>query len=375
MPNIASMAEPTTRSGSVVRQHPTRDRIWAWGGTAWRLVGILLAVAMTYTLIAAFSGLVVPLVLAVVVGTLGVPMIDRLGRHGVPRPVGALLLIALIIVVAIATILVVVRGVVDEAIEIHAVMVEGVSQVDDWLPRGGITDNPSALVDGVADQGRPLLAGAATWATTIFSGAVVFGTGAFLALFMVYYILVDWIAVRSWLARHLGVSDKLGVLIIDDAVSVVRRGFGALTITSLVISAVIGGAMLALGLPLVPTAVVVTFLTSYVPYLGAIVSGGFVFLIALGSGSVSDAVIMLIVVLIAQNVIQTIVGNRLSSDRLQLHPLPSIISSVCGVAIAGLLGAMLSAPALALGLAVSRRLKKPEMVTGLSNDAVSDAVS
>lgn len=154
-------------------------------------------------------------------------------------------------------------------------------------------------------------------------------------------------------------------LIIDDAVSVVRRGFGALIITSLVTSAVIGAAMLVLGLPLVLTVVVVTFLTSYIPYLGAILSGGFVFLIALGSGSVSDAIVMLVVVLIAQNVIQTIVGNRLTSDRLQLHPLPSIISSVCGVAIAGLLGAMLSAPVLALALAVARRLEEPEMVRGI----------
>jgi predicted PurR-regulated permease PerM len=355
----------TSAPDTSMRSHPTRDRIWSWGGTAWRLVGILLAASMIYTLIAAFSGLVVPLLLAIVVGTLGVPMIDRLGRHGVPRPVGALLLIALIIVVVIATILVVVRGVVDEAIEIHAVMVEGVSQVDDWLPRGGVTDDPAGMVDAAADQGRPLLAGAATWATTVFSGAVTFGIGAFLALFMVYYILVDWARVRGWVARHLGVSDELGVLIIDDAVSVVRRGFGALTITSLVTSAVIGAAMLVLGLPLVLTVVVVTFLTSYIPYLGAILSGGFVFLIALGSGSVSDAIVMLLVVLIAQNVIQTIVGNRLTSDRLQLHPLPSIISSVCGVAIAGLLGAMLSAPALALALAVARRLDEPEMVRGI----------
>ncbi len=109
-----------------------------------------------------------------------------------------------------------------------------------------------------------------------------------------------------------------------------------------------------------------TFITSYVPYLGAILSGAFAFLVALGSGSTRDAVVILIVVLVAQNVIQTIVGNRLTSTKLSLHPLPSIIASVCGVAIAGLLGAMLSAPAFALAIAVRRRLRDPEMVAGVT---------
>ncbi|TDT18113.1 putative PurR-regulated permease PerM [Ilumatobacter fluminis] len=346
------------------REHPTRERVREWGSTAWRYVGILLAVSMTYTLVVAFSGLVVPLVLAAVVGTLCAPLVARLERHRVPRQVAALGLIAALLVLGFVALFVTVNGVVDEAIEIRAVMSDGVDQIDSWLPDGGFTSDAGALVDEVEDQGRPIFAGAASWATTIFSSAVAFGIGAFLALFMVYYILVDWTTVRGWLARHLGVSEPMGVLIIDDAVSVVRRGFGALTVTSVIITAVIGSAMVLLGLPLVASAVVVTFLMSYVPYLGAIVSGGFVLLIALGSGSTADVWIMLAVVLIAQNIIQTLVGNRLTSDRLKLHPLSSIVSSVTGVAIAGLLGAMLSAPALALGMAVAKRLRDPEMVLG-----------
>ncbi|MCB0968884.1 MAG: AI-2E family transporter [Ilumatobacter sp.] len=346
------------------RGHPTRDRVREWGSTAWRYVGILLAVSMTYTLVVAFSGLVVPLVLAIVVGMLSAPMIDRLEASRIPRQIAALLLIAGLLAIGIAAVVVIVNGVVDEANEIRAVMTDGVDQIDSWLPDDGFTSNAAGFVTDLENQGRPIVAGAASWATTIFSSAVAFGIGAFLALFMVYYILVDWVTVRGWLARHLGVPEPMGVLIIDDAVSVVRRGFGALTVTSVVITAVIGVAMALLGLPLVASAVVVTFLMSYVPYLGAIVSGGFVLLIALGSGSSTDAWIMLVVVLVAQNVIQTLVGNRLTSDRLKLHPLSSIVSSVCGVAIAGLLGAMLSAPALALGMAVSRRLRDPGMVLG-----------
>jgi predicted PurR-regulated permease PerM len=74
--------------------------------------------------------------------------------------------------------------------------------------------------------------------------------------------------------------------------------------------------------------------------------------------------IVLLVVILVQTVVQTLVGNRLTSERLQLHPLSSIISSVCGVAIAGVVGAILSAPALALGMAVSRRTRAMRRLDG-----------
>jgi hypothetical protein len=62
-----------------------------------------------------------------------------------------------------------------------------------------------------------------------------------------------------------------------------------------------------------------------------------------------------------------------ATTTLQAHI--RIVSRVCGVAIADLLGAMLSAATLALGLAVSRRLENPVMVSGVGRDGGADAVS
>jgi predicted PurR-regulated permease PerM len=173
---------------------------------------------------------------------------------------------------------------------------------------------------------------------------------------MLYYLLVDWARLRDWLSKHLGLPTDVGAGVIDDGTHVVRRGFAALTLTSLITSALIGASMLILDLPLALSVTIVTFLTSYIPYLGAILSGVFGFLVALGSGGPRDAWILLIVILVVQNIIQMIVSNHYASAQLKLHPLPSILSSVAGVVIAGLVGAMLSAPALALAVAVSRRV-------------------
>jgi len=114
--------------------------------------------------------------------------------------------------------------------------------------------------------------------------------------------------------------------------------------------------MVVLDLPLAFTVALVTFVTSFIPYLGAILSGGFAVLVALGAGGLDDALIMLAVVLITQNVIQTLLLTKVTSDKLSLHPIVNLGSTIVGATIAGLVGATLSAPIVATLLAIRKRL-------------------
>jgi predicted PurR-regulated permease PerM len=184
--------------------------------------------------------------------------------------------------------------------------------------------------------------------------------GGFFALFFLYYVLSDWHRLSDWVGGHLGVPDDLGGGIVDDTTNLIRRAFYALTLSSVVTAVLIGLTMLLLDLPLALVVALVTFVTSYIPYLGAIFSGIFGFLVALGAGGRTDAVILLLVILIVQNVVQTIVGNRLTSSQLSLHPIASLIATLVGAAVAGLLGAILAAPVLAVALAVQRRIRAYE---------------
>ena len=65
---------------------------------------------------------------------------------------------------------------------------------------------------------------------------------------------------------------------------------------------------------------------------------------------------MLVVILVVQNVIQTIVLARLASAALGLHPIVVLGATIVGAALAGILGATLAAPAVAVGVQVQRRL-------------------
>lgn len=103
-------------------------------------------------------------------------------------------------------------------------------------------------------------------------------------------------------------------------------------------------------------------MTSYVTYIGAIFSGAFAVLIALGAGGPVDAAIMLAVVLIAQNVVQAIVHTKLTEGRLSLHPIVIFGSTIAGGAIFGLLGAAVSTRIVAISIPVSRRLRDAQPV-------------
>ena len=192
--------------------------------------------------------------------------------------------------------------------------------------------------------------------SSTFSSVVSLGIGVAIGAFLVYYVVVDWDNLTGWVGRHLGLDADTGAGIVDDAAVAVRRYFWALTLSAVVTAVLIGGAAWLLGVPLAFTIAVVTLVTSYVPYLGAIVSGAFATLIALGSNGIETAIVILVVILVVQNIVQTIVLVRLAGTALSLHPIVVLGATIVGAAVAGMLGAALASPAVAVAILVQRRL-------------------
>jgi len=329
-----------------------------WGRSSWLLLGIMGVAAISYAALAALSGIVVPLVIATVLGMLGVPLVDALERRRVPRGLGATLVLVGLIVIAIGSVAIAINGVIDQGDELRTQLTTAFDTIDSWLEEldvdAGVAEE---RVEQAKDFGVDVVPGVASWFTSAFSGVVAFVTGTLMGMFLLYFILADWERLKSWIGGHLGVPSKLGAEIVDDATSVIRLGFSALTISSIVTAVIIGLTMVILGVPLAFTVALVTFITSYVPYLGAIFSGAFAFLITLGATGLTEAIIMLVVILVVQNVVQTVMTTKLTSDRLSIHPIASLIATIVGAALAGLLGATLSAPVLSMTIRISRRIR------------------
>ena len=103
-----------------------------------------------------------------------------------------------------------------------------------------------------------------------------------------------------------------------------RRYFLGVTIVAAFNAIVVGIGALVLDVPLAGTIAVVTFVTAYIPFVGAVVAGAFAVLLALGTKGTTAALIMLVIVILANGLLQNIVAadrdGRDAADEPAAHP-------------------------------------------------------
>jgi predicted PurR-regulated permease PerM len=134
-----------------------------------------------------------------------------------------------------------------------------------------------------------------------------------------------------------------------------RRGVAALvsyvraTAAVAVVDAVaIGIGLAVLGIPLAVPLAALVFLGAFIPIIGAVVAGGVAVLIALvAQGPVSALIVLGIIIAIMQlegHVLQPLLLGR----AVKLHPLAVVLAIAAGVLVAGIAGALLAVPLLAV---------------------------
>lgn len=340
-----------------VRLGEPGSRLHTWGMRGWLFTGVALGAAVVISVLGQIPGLVVPLVIAAVLGALFAPVVDLLARHRIPRAVGSVLVIGLLAGIVAFSLWLIVVGIVDQGPELTESVEAGLASVEEWLTAQGVALGEDSLQQQLNDLLAGILGGALTYLPSLLSGTVSFFIGMAIGGFLVYYMLVDWHGLTRWVGRNVGWTEEAGAGMVGDAVDAIRRYFGSLTLSAVVTAVLIGAAAWLLDVPLAFTIAVITLVTSYIPYLGAIFSGAFATLITLGAAGPEAAVVMLVVVLFVQNIVQTIVLTRLTSTALKMHPIVTLGSTIIGAAVAGALGAMLSAPAVAVWILIVRRLR------------------
>jgi predicted PurR-regulated permease PerM len=121
---------------------------------------------------------------------------------------------------------------------------------------------------------------------------------------------------------------------------------------------VVALAALVLGVPLAGTIGVVTFVTAYIPYIGAFVSGAFAVVIALGGEGTSTALAMLVVVILANGLLQNLVQPFAMGSALDLHPLAVLVITIAAGCVFGMIGLILAAPLTSAAVHITRDLAK-----------------
>jgi putative heme transporter len=128
----------------------------------------------------------------------------------------------------------------------------------------------------------------------------------------------------------------------------------------LIDSTVITLGMLVIGTPHVGTLALLTFVTLFIPILGAWVSGTIIVLVTLAAQGTGAALAMAAIILIAQQLDSMFVTPLVYQKTVSLHPIVTLTAVIVGSQLLGIVGAFLAVPMVAVGWAVYNALEQPK---------------
>jgi predicted PurR-regulated permease PerM len=327
------------------------------GLLAWFLVGVGILVVGLVWLLGLTSTITVPVALGAILATVAGPLVTKLQHRRVPRAAGAALVLLGMLVVTAVIALMVFGGLYEQSSEIKAAGSEAVDKVQGWMDdadAGGTSDTANQVKESTSQAGATLLQGVAKGIEGVTS-LVFFLT---FTIFSTFFLLKDGPTVRRFVDRNLGVPREVATVITSNVIRSLRRYFLGVTYVAAFNAIVVGLAALVLDVPLAGTIAVVVFVTAYVPFIGAFVSGAFAVILTLASQGTTDAVIMLVVVILANGLLQNIVQPIAFGATLDLNPLVVLIVTIGFGSLFGMIGMVLAAPLTSAALHISRELAR-----------------
>jgi putative heme transporter len=325
------------------------------GLLAWFLVGLGLVLVGAIWILGETSTIVMPVVTGTIVAAVAGPAVTWLQRHGLPRLAGAALVLLALLALAVVVFLLVVHGIVANGDEIKSLATQAADKVQRWANDAG-TDGTSSSTEGVKTAvpniAETLLKGVANGITGLTSLAFFLS----FTLFSTFFLLKDGPTIRRFVDRHLGVPVSIASMVTGDMLNSLRRYFLGVSIVAAFNAVVVGLAALVLGVPLAGTIAVVTFVTAYVPFIGAFVAGAFAVTLALASEGTGVAIAMLVVVILANGMLQNVVQPVAFGATLDLNPLAVLIVTIAAGSLFGMIGMVLAAPIASAAVHISRDL-------------------
>jgi predicted PurR-regulated permease PerM len=189
-------------------------------------------------------------------------------------------------------------------------------------------------------------------------------TGALLVLFATFFFLRDGRKIWRFIVRLFPVNARWQLSDAGDASWATLGSYVRATVLVAFIDAVgIGLALVVLKVPFAFPLAALVFLGAFIPIVGASVSGAVAVLVALVDRGWVIALFVLIAVLIVQQVEGHVLQPLIMGRAVAIHPLVVIIGIASGVVLAGIVGALVAVPLIAVLNTGIRRLarRRPEV--------------
>ena len=334
------------------------DLAAAW---AWRFLVIAAAGYVLLWLVAFFAVVTIPLVVAMLIAALVVPVVDGLHRVGLPRGLSALLVVLAGIAFVVALLSFAGQQVANGAQDLADQSAQGLGEIKDWLRDGPLHASDSQIndyiqraQDSLENKGKGFDLGSVTEVGTAVGHIF---AGFFIVLFSTYFFLADGERIWAWLVR---LAPRAARQHVDSSGRVAWISLTQFVRATVIVAAVDAlGIMVVAGILQVPFVLaigVLVFLGAFVPMVGATIAGTVAILVALVDQGPLTALFMLGGVIVVQQIEGHILQPFLMGRWVSLHPLGVIVAIGCGVLVAGIAGALVAVPMAAALNAVVQHL-------------------
>ena len=228
------------------------------------------------------------------------------------------------------------------------------------IDRMRVEDAKAAAGSSLSGAFHALVRGVGTGVKVLGSLAIFL---SFTALSL-FFLLKDGPVIRGWAERHMGVPQAVGRTVTERTLQALRGYFTGVTAVAAFNAIVIGLAAVVLDVDHAGAIALINFVAAYIPYLGAWSAGAFTVLIALGSQGSTDALIMAVVVLLANGLLQQMIQPIAFGAALGIHPLAVLIVTIAGGSLFGMIGLVLAAPLASAATHISADLAEARARTG-----------
>lgn len=350
--NIPARAVPAPEVAAAV---PASLRIA--GAYSWRFLVIAGVVGLIIFLVSEFRYIVIPFMVAVLVGSLLVPLVSLLVRHRWPKGLAVAVAMLGTLAVVSGLVFVIVAQIRSGFPDLQERSLAAYEEFKDYLLTSPLQLTESQINEYVGQA----LAAVQADSSVLVSGALSVGStaghvlaGILLALFATLFILIDGRGIWRWIVRLFPRTARPAVDGAGQAGWVTLATFVRVQIFVAAVDAVgigLGAWIVGLvfgGFPLVIPIAIAVFLGSFIPVVGAVVTGTLAVFVALIYLGPVPALIMVGVVLLVQQVEGHVLQPLIMGSAVKVHPLAVVFAVAAGSFLAGIPGALFAVPFVAV---------------------------
>ncbi|MCU1408746.1 MAG: family transporter [Microbacteriaceae bacterium] len=318
------------------------------GAWSWRLLVIGAAIAAFLFLVVQLKLIVIPVLVAVLVSALLVPLVTFLVRHKWPKALAVAVVMVGTLAVIAGLITLATTQIANGATGFSSRLNESYANLKDFLLASPLHLTETQINDYLGQAWSALQADSAVFV----SGALSVGTsighllaGLLLTLFSLLFILIDGKGIWAWIVRLFPRRAQPAVNGAGVAGWATLGNFARVQILVATIDAIgIGLGAAIIGVPLAIPIGILVLLGSFIPIVGAVVTGAVAVVLALIFLSPVHALIMLGVVLLVQQIEGHVLQPLIMGTAVKVHPLAVVLSVAAGSLVAGIPGALFAVP-------------------------------